>query len=298
MKTTMRWIGLSLLCCLTAIIFFTCSKERSLSPSRGQQHVSIYLTDDPGLFDHVFVDIQSVSVLVDTCAQMGSHDEDDDHDGDHDEDDDHDGDHHAGDSCNVWKPLVINPGVYDLLTLTNGNDTLLASGNIPAGRIEKIKITLGTNNSLVKDSTTYPLNLFPGQNTITIKLRGDEFDQYLAGHLRVWLDFDVARSIVVVNNNQFFLRPFMRLFVISNTGSIEGQVGPRAAFAVVSVFNSTDTAYAIPNRDEGQFKVRGLKPGTYSVFFNGSNGYRDTTINNINVTAGHETELGRITLRQ
>src|SRR5689334_8774747 len=131
MKTTMRWIRLSLLYCLTAILFFTCSKEKSLSP-KGQQHVTIYLTDDPGLFDHVFVDIKSVSVLVDTCAQTGSHDGDDDHQGDDNGNDDH----HTSDSCNIWKSLTITPGVYDLLTLTNGNDTLLASGNIPVGRIE------------------------------------------------------------------------------------------------------------------------------------------------------------------
>jgi len=63
------------------------------------------------------------------------------------------------------------------------------------------------------------------------------------------------------------------------------------------VYNSGDTAYAIPDKD-GDFKIRGLKEGTYSLFVNASNGYRDTTINNIVVKAGKETELKKITLQK
>ncbi|MFX7640551.1 hypothetical protein ABTJ59_19820, partial [Acinetobacter baumannii] len=62
-------------------------------------------------------------------------------------------------------------------------------------------------------------------------------------------------------------------------------------------FNNTDTAYALPNR-EGEFRLRGLKEGTYSAFFNASNGYKDTTITNIVVSKTKEANLGTITLRK
>ena len=74
------------------------------------------------------------------------------------------------DTSVIWQDLQIRPGVYDLLTLRNGTDTLLASGTIPEGKIKRIKITLGTNNSLVKDSVSYPLNLWKGDSVITLKL--------------------------------------------------------------------------------------------------------------------------------
>src|SRR5215471_19609069 len=131
-----------------AIIFYACTKESSVSSSvpPGKQQVNLYLTDDPGFFDKILIDIQSVKVLIDTCSKSNEH-----HDGD-DDDDDHDSANH----CIVWDSLAIKPGVYDLLTLSNGTDTLLANGIIPRGRVIRIKITLGPNNSLVKDSVNYP----------------------------------------------------------------------------------------------------------------------------------------------
>jgi hypothetical protein len=63
------------------------------------------------------------------------------------------------------------------------------------------------------------------------------------------------------------------------------------------VYNATDTATAIPGR-EGKFRIRGLSDGTYSVLFKGSNGYRDTTISNVNIAKGRETELPKVTLRK
>ncbi|WP_315817414.1 DUF4382 domain-containing protein [Paraflavitalea speifideaquila] len=95
----------------------------------GKQQVKLYLTDDPALFDKVLIDIKSVMVLIDTCDKNK---DDDDHHGNHDDDDDH---------CVNWASLNITPGVYDLLTLRNGADTLLASGIIPEGRIKRSKLS-------------------------------------------------------------------------------------------------------------------------------------------------------------
>ncbi|MGC4038847.1 MAG: DUF4382 domain-containing protein [Chitinophagaceae bacterium] len=272
-----------------AIFVLSCTKDNSSSSSvpPGKQKVSLYLSDDPGLFDQVLIDIQSVRVLVDTSTADTV-----EHRWRHDWNCDD-----GKDTSVIWEDLSIRPGVYDLLTLRNGTDTLFANGTIPQGKIKRIKITLGTNNSLVKDSVSYPLNLYPGDSVITLKLSGNEFDEYLAGQFQLWLDFNVGRSILKIRDGEFYLKPFIRLFITKATGSVAGKVTPWDAYPVVSVYNETDTAYAIPYRD-GNFKVRGLDPGTYTVFVNASNGYQDTTITNVTVTARQEFDLPDITLHK
>ena len=93
------------------------------------------------------------------------------------------------------------------------------------------------------------------------------------------------------------MKPVLRPFCNNNFGEVEGRVLPAAALATVKVYNATDTSVAFPNRD-GFFKVRGLNPGTYNVLIDGTSPYRDTTINNISVTAGRDTRIGDITLTQ
>ena len=66
---------------------------------------------------------------------------------------------------------------------------------------------------------------------------------------------------------------------------------------MVTEYNAKDTAYALPDK-EGHFKLRGLKDGTYSVFINASNGFADSTINNVVVTAPKETSIGSIKLHK
>ncbi len=135
------------------------------------------------------------------------------------------------------------------------------------GTIRKIVITLGTNNSIVKDSVSYPLNLHNNQSTITIKLYGHEWDNYSNGRYRLWLDFDCGRSILRLRNNEFYLAPFIRAFIIKESGAVKGIVTPAMPIPSFQSYNATDTAYAFPRRD-GRFKVRGLDSGTYSVFVN------------------------------
>ena len=270
----------------------SCKKSTSdeLAVPAGKDNVSLYLTDGPGLFDQVLIDIRSVKVLVDTSADTRRHDNEDwDRRGGNDE---------KKDTSFVWETLNIKAGVYDILKFRNGADTLLAQSNITRGSIRLIKIELGTNNSVVKDSTSYPLYLPANANNyVLIKLRGQEFDVFLPNKKRLWLDFDVARSIVQERDNRFYLRAVFHFWVVSNTGSIAGKVGPRDGFPVVTIFNNTDTAYALPDK-EGNFKARGLNDGTYSVFINASNGFKDTTITNVKVTAPRETSLGTIKLHQ
>jgi hypothetical protein len=285
---------------LAAIIFVAvslglvaCQKNYSgdvQANSSGKEQLSLYLTDGPGLFDQVLVDIRSVKVLVDTSKDTRRHDNDDwDRRG---------ADDRKKDSSFVWETLNIQAGVYDILKFRNGADTLLAASNITKGSIRLIKIELGTNNSVVKDSVVYPVKLPANANAyVLIKLRGNECEEFAPGRRRLWLDFDITRSIIQERDNQFYLRPVFHFFVVSNTASISGKVGPRDGYPVVTVFNASDTAYALPDK-EGNFKVRGLASGTYSVYINASNGYADTTINNVVLQAPKLTTLGTIKLHK
>jgi hypothetical protein len=272
------------------LFLYSCQKEANLNGvPEGKAKLSIYLTDGPLDFQHVWVDIQSIAVKIDTCRRNG----DDDHDNGPGCDDDHDS---LSTRCEYWDTLAINPGVYDLLSLRNGVDTLLASGFVLNGKIERIKFTLGTNNSLMVDSMTYPIRLINNQQYIFVNIGRDHLDSISSDNFQLYLDFDLARSIRYTNG-QYWLRPYLKPFSRHSFGEIEGKVRPVRSPSLIKAFNATDTAYARP-WSEGEFKIRGLRPGTYSLLIDGINGYRDTLINNITVERGEDTELGVIQLRQ
>jgi hypothetical protein len=117
-----------------------------------------------------------------------------------------------------------------------------------------------------------------------------------------WIDFDAGNSIQVDNsgsgnNNGFLLKPRIKIFTRSHSGSIEGKVFPRDADPIVKAINGSDTATAIPEQ-EGEFKIVGLNAGTYQVLIDGQKGYIDSTINNVVVRKGEDTHLPATTLHK
>jgi len=280
---------------IVAVIVSSCTKTASTESSVGQQTVSLYLTDAPAVYDQVLIDIKSVKLLVDTSKNTRVKDSCNwDRIGRGD-------DRHGAlknDSALVWEDLGIAAGIYDLLKLRNGVDTLLANKLVVNGAIRLIKIEFGTNHSVMVDSVSYPLNVpFGADKFVLIKLRGHEWDEFLPRKRRLWLDFNIGNSIVKERNGQYYLRPFFKFFTVKETASIYGKVTPREARPIVTVFNNTDTAYALPNHD-GKFKIRGLKAGTYTVYVNASNGYIPQTITGVVVSTTKEVELGLITLKK
>ncbi len=274
------------------LLFSACQKQiDETSNNTSGKNLSVYLTDDPCVYDSVFIDIRFVEVKIDTSKEHM----DDEHFGDDDNDADDDDQHR--DRFGKWDTLSIRPGVYNILKLRNGIDTLLGTGNLPAGKIRKIRLTLGANNSVVKAGTRYPLNLLAGTNKyVYLKLKGEDEDETAPGQSAVWIDFDVCESIKFING-QYFLKPNLKAFSLKQFGKLEGKVLPKAAAPFVRVFNNTDSATALPEED-GEYKVRGLRDGTYNIKFSGSNGYFDTTINNIQIKKGEETHVATITLRR
>lgn len=283
------------LCLATGIIvipilfLFSCQKDKSgMNIPEGQQRISIKLTDNPVNYDAVYVDIRQVAVQIipDSCRGRGDRNHNDCYD-----DDEY--------SCSVWDTLDIREGVYNLLDLSNGADTLLASGLTLGGRINKIRMVLGDNNSVVIDSVSYPLTLWNNDHSITIQVKGHDIIEITPNDLQLWLDFDAGASIVKVSNNHFVLKPRIKIFVPAQTASIKGKVMPRQAAAVVAAIANGDTLVAIPNHYDGRFKIRGLQGSSALVFINATaNGYRDTTITNVQLQRGEETDIGTIQLHQ
>src|SRR5687767_3967367 len=121
-------IAIAISFCLSIILFGCKKKEES-----GQGKMQVRLTDAPAAYDHVFVEIVGLEVHM-----MGG-----------------------------WVSLMINPGVYDLLELQNGVDTVLAPPQvIPIGQMSQMRLKLGSNNYVVDTTgTVIPLSVPSGETS-------------------------------------------------------------------------------------------------------------------------------------
>lgn len=273
-----------------SISALSCQKNTSKSNSNtqaGQTSLKIFLTDDPSLsFDQVFIDIQKLEVKVEDSLE----DEQERHD-----ESGHDAEDRNGGTGGGWMALDIHPGVYDILQFRNGLDTLFASGSFSSIRLlKKVRLTLGSQNSVVLNGSSFPLVIKGKNNIVVIKLNDDLFSN-TNGQIDFSLDFDAGRSIRL-HGNEFELSPQVKAFSKDKTAGIEGIVLPGQAQAIVMAINGTDTSTAKPER-EGEFKFTGLKAGTYNVLFHATAGiYQDTTLTNIVVAGKEDTHIGTITL--
>ncbi|MEY4628299.1 MAG: hypothetical protein RLZZ595_625 [Bacteroidota bacterium] len=272
------------------LIFSACTKT-GIDASAGGK-VSVFLTDGPGEFDSVFIDIQKVEVKIDTSSTYKN---DDERCKDDDDRDDH---QKRKDDYGEWVNINFTPAIIDILSLRNGVETKLGDANILTGTVRKIRITLGTQNRVVKSGVSSTLELRNETNNFLYVKLYDKHRQRSADStsVSVWVDFDVANSIYE-KDGKFYLKPVLRPFNNNNFGVVEGKVLPLAAKAVVRITNGAGfNGVALPNR-EGKFKLRGLESGTYTVTVQGIAPYVDKVISNVVVTKGKETELGVITLQ-
>lgn len=286
MKTNKLFLSLAFAAIAMVLSFTACTK----SGMKGSDAVSVFLTDGPGDFDAVNIDIQKVEVKVDKDEK---HKNDDNRNGLDDDKDDH---LKNKDDFGEWIDLGFAPKVIDVLTLRNGIETQLGTANIDAGTVRKIRITLGTKNSVVKTGVTYDLLLdSQTSNFLYVKLFDNHRERGNRNDVKVWVDFDIASSIVEANG-KFYLKPVLRPFCNANFGEIEGKVLPLDAKAVVRVSNGNGfNGVALPSR-EGEFKIRGLNDGTYTVTVEGLAPYKSQTISNVVVKKGEDTKIGTITL--
>lgn len=273
MKNKKAFLLFSLFFSVLLLTIISCQKDIVVNPDEatlpaGKSQLQVMMTDDPStIFDSIFIDIKRVEVKVKDST-----------------------------GAERWDTLTIRAGVYNILRFRNGLDTLLASGYIPNGEIKKIRVTLGTNNYVMLNGVKIPLNLNSSDAVITIDVNGN-VDRIGNRRFKIWLDFDGHGSIRF-HNGRLELKLRLNHFCHSNSGEIEGEIKPSGALpATVTAIAGTDTLIAIPDND-GEFKIRGIKSNTATIIIKPSNGYKDSTINNIQIRRGDDTDLGKIVLHR
>ena len=293
MKTKKKILAILLFNMSLSTLFFGCKKVNdstttNIAPT-GKHLVSVYINDDPiPKMLKVLVDIRYIEIKVDTGKVI--HD-DAYYDNDHDSGNNNISKDHYG----KWDTLSVTPHAYDLLKLTNGMDTLAANSFAHVGKITKVRITLGSNDTLWTDSTHfYPLTFCGREPYIYGSVNSNTIDTLANGQVMLRIDFNVAKSINYEDGHYCF-EPKVTCYNDYNTGQLAGIVKPHAANPTIIVYNSTDTAYAIPE-EGGEFKIRGIKPATYSMLCKATVPYQDTLINDVKVVAGQTTSLPTITL--
>lgn len=252
---------------LSGLVWFSaCDSEKE---GNGTARMEVRMTDAPGDYEEVNIDIRSVQIhKEDTESESG------------------------------WLTLDnIHPGIYNLLDFANGRDTLLASANLPAGTISQIRLVLGNNNTLtLKDGRTVDLKTPSGQTSgVKVKINAElqEDVTYV-----VLLDFDAAKSIVARGNGQYNLKPVVRTITKAVAGGIKGKVTPaeyKPGIYVISTANDTIGGFA---NEHGDFLIKGIKAGTYTVKFYTQDNAHDKTIENVSVSQDQIKDLGVVELPQ
>ncbi len=217
---------------IAAVLFLAaCDKDKSTS-SKESARVSFYMTDAPGDFEQVNIEVVGLTAITD--------------------------------SGQVEVP--IDTGIYDLLDLTNGVDTLLGSISVGSGRLNQIRLLLGDNNQVKVDGEFFDLKTPSGQQS-GLKVN---VNQDLVGGLNyeLLIDFDAAKSIVVTGNNKYILKPVLRVMLRGTETGIEGVVfdGVDSTHTepVFAISSEQDT-FSTFSTNEGTFAILGLTEGTYTV---------------------------------
>jgi hypothetical protein len=260
MKSNMKLLQSCIMLGLFSLLIVSCSKDDKTDSNPGTAALSIRMTDAPGNYDAVFIDLKDVEI--------------------------------TGSAGNATM-LNVNPGIYNLLDFANGMDTLIATGTLQAGKIEQVRLILGDNNSVVVDSVSYPLST-PSAQQSGLKLQVHE--TFVAGvAYELLLDFDAAQSIVVQGNGSYQLKPVIRVIDIAISGSIKGRVLPAGAQSTITADNGM-ASYSTVSDLNGNFLLRGIPPGNYTVTITPQGPFTPVTLNNISVTLGAITDLGNINL--
>ena len=248
---------------LAACVISSCTKG-----SLGNAKLTLFLTDAPADFDEVNIEILRIEIR--STNDLGD---------------------------DYWRVIRFNnPGVYNLLEFRNGIDTLLSSIDLPPGRISQVRLIVGSNNSIMVDSSLMPLPLMlPSMQESGLKLNVHA-DLREGQEHKLWIDFDAARSIVETGNGTYLLKPVLRTFTLAETGSIKGNIQPQAADATVYAIAGLDTLAAIPDANTGDFLIRGLTPGIWKVVAKGQHGYQDQVFDHIRISRAETNVLDTITL--
>jgi len=152
----MKMFKIALAVTLTAsLVFVACKKDSNTST------VQVKMTDAPADYEEVNVDLKDVKVNFN------------------------------GDSAG-WVSLQAKPGIYNLLGLQNGLDTLIGQGSFPTNTLNEVRLILGDSNTVKVNGQIYPLTIPSGaESGLKIKV-----NKKLSATLEtIVIDFNAGLSV-------------------------------------------------------------------------------------------------------
>ncbi len=261
---TTGWLLMAALFTAT-IVFVSCKRDEN---SKGQSQLQVRLIDSPpGDVKEVWVDIQQVEIIM-------------------------------SDSSHPLLLTGVHPGVYNLLELTNGKDTLLADAMIPAGTISQVRLILGDNNYLINGAGEKIALKTPSAQQSGLKV---QIHQEVSGGMlyRLTLDFDVARSLVKAGNSgNYILKPVLRIMSFAPSGgNIRGTVVPDSILTAVYALQGTDTiASTFTNTMNGNYFIKDVPAGSYALSFVPADTSYKVAMKNATVVLGQTTVVDTVKL--
>lgn len=211
-----------------------------------------------------------------------------------------------------WMTLPDGGGVYDLLELQNGITAELADVELPAGRVDQIRLVVSRGRITLTDARVFVLNV-PSGGSSGLKVFPEPPIQIAKDALvEVLLDVDVSRSFQSIPSapgkvddiTGFHFQPVLRVGNLTAGGSVSGHVHSAEgtlfdesddvplADATIMATTGGDTT-TTSSGDDGYYQILGLNPGTWKVEAS-ANGYLQSS-RVIEVNAGQDT--GDVDLR-
>lgn len=220
--------------------------EQVISPNTSNQQSSmkVRMTDNPGNFQALDVEIETVSAFNSTTGE--------------------------------WVVLDNEVQTVSVLELTNGNEQeIAASSEIDAGLYTKIKLDFTQNNKLTLNSTAsigllgslIDVNINTQSSTLADDEVVIEINQEVNSNTNasLLLDFNVVASVEQDNNNEFFLDPVITVIQDEQTGVMGSLENDTRAVISFESTNSTNVNYSAFTNENGEFMLRGMIDGDYAV---------------------------------
>ena len=246
-----------------AVVFgITLNSCSSDSNGSGKYAYNVKMTDAPGPYDEVNIDLQAVEVIGNNGQSI---------------------------------TLNTTAGIYNLLELSNGISTQIATSALGDVKATQIRLLLGANNTVRLNGITYPLDT-PSADQSGLKIN---INQTLLENVEntILIDFDANTSVVETGAGTYKLKPVLRTIVASTSGNIKGTVNTIGSKVTVTATSSSNVVYSSSVNALGQFQISGLPAGNYTFTATPKlPALPVTQVNVVVVTADNTTNIGTVSM--